>query len=309
MANALFGSKLIKTIGLAPTKQDKLGVRLNTAKIKPEFGRGNIFDFNLEGISLLIMDFFLREKVALKVTYNKNDILATYLIKGNFLVETTHLLKESLYTPFNQYLQVTHDKETTVTLFEDQHIYCVQIIFNKAYMNKYTPQFLYNHADKLFKNQITNNVVNALLNVDAIIEKKLCYHLYIESTCVNLLSMLIESFKCDKKTPNTNASYIKLVYNIKKQIDENIDSNYTINTLCKKTGVSSFILNREFTKITGMSVSKYIKNVKMNHAKKLLEKTYLPIYDIAEKIGYKNATHFSDAFKKHFNRLPKTVRE
>ncbi len=309
MAETTLGSKLIETIGLAPNHGKKPGIHYNTTKVNPVYGRGKIIHLNLNGMSLLIVDVFLKKKLTLPFIYEKNAILATYVIKGDFLVKSKALVNETLYTPFNQYLQVTQGKESQINFFKQQNIYCIQLIFNKDYTKKYNPQFLYNNSHKIFKNQITNNVIHTLLNLDSIIEKKMCYYLYVESTCVNLLSMLVESFKSVNKINSANTSYLKPVYNIKKQIDENLEHNYTVDTLCKNTGVSSFILNREFVKITGMSVSKYIKKAKMNHAKKLLEKTYLPIYDIAEKIGYKNATHFSEAFKKHFKTLPKTLRE
>ena len=43
-------------------------------------------------------------------------------------------------------------------------------------------------------------------------------------------------------------------------------------------------------------------------AKYLLENTELPIYEIAESVGYKNATHFSAAFKRFYNETPKVCR-
>ncbi len=46
----------------------------------------------------------------------------------------------------------------------------------------------------------------------------------------------------------------------------------------------------------------------MDRAKDLLRSTQLPIYQIADEIGYKNATHFSAAFKRCFGMTPKNFR-
>lgn len=46
----------------------------------------------------------------------------------------------------------------------------------------------------------------------------------------------------------------------------------------------------------------------MTKAKDLLRGTQMPIYQIAEDVGYKNATHFSAAFKKYYGELPKQYR-
>ena len=46
----------------------------------------------------------------------------------------------------------------------------------------------------------------------------------------------------------------------------------------------------------------------MKKAKELLKMTQLPIYEIAEEVGYKNATHFSAAFKRSYKESPKEYR-
>jgi len=46
----------------------------------------------------------------------------------------------------------------------------------------------------------------------------------------------------------------------------------------------------------------------LSKAKNLLKNLQLPIYQIAEDVGYKNATHFSAAFKKQFGHTPKYFR-
>ena len=43
-------------------------------------------------------------------------------------------------------------------------------------------------------------------------------------------------------------------------------------------------------------------------AKKLLEYSQKPIYEISEIVGYKNATHFTAAFKKQEGTTPKKFR-
>ena len=52
---------------------------------------------------------------------------------------------------------------------------------------------------------------------------------------------------------------------------------------------------------TGFTFKQHLLNVKMEVAVNLLENTGTAIYDIAEKIGYENLTHFYKLFKKRHN--------
>lgn len=59
---------------------------------------------------------------------------------------------------------------------------------------------------------------------------------------------------------------------------------------------------------TGVSTKKYILNLRINHAKKLLTTSSLPITDIALMSGFGNANYFSDVFKKEMGKSPTNYR-
>lgn len=75
--------------------------------------------------------------------------------------------------------------------------------------------------------------------------------------------------------------------------------------MSKEVGMNKTLLNREFLRVFGQTVHEYSINKKIEKAKLLLVNTDLPIYEIAEQIGYKNATHFSAAFKRQEGTTPK----
>ena len=45
----------------------------------------------------------------------------------------------------------------------------------------------------------------------------------------------------------------------------------------------------------------------MKHALRLLMQSDLMVYEIADRVGYNNARHFSDMFKKKFGKLPRNI--
>jgi YesN/AraC family two-component response regulator len=47
----------------------------------------------------------------------------------------------------------------------------------------------------------------------------------------------------------------------------------------------------------------------MNEAKKLLKTTNAKVYEISDKLGYKDVAHFTKLFKKHFGISPTEYRQ
>jgi len=51
----------------------------------------------------------------------------------------------------------------------------------------------------------------------------------------------------------------------------------------------------------GKTLTRYINEIRAEKAKYLMEHTTLKVYEIAQEVGYKNATYFSTIFKKITN--------
>ena len=58
-------------------------------------------------------------------------------------------------------------------------------------------------------------------------------------------------------------------------------------------------LSRTFKKATSGSLTEYINKERISKAKELLQNTNLLTYEIAEAVGYKDATYFSSIFRKY----------
>lgn len=83
-----------------------------------------------------------------------------------------------------------------------------------------------------------------------------------------------------------------------------IDQNYlTINTvedICDALKISRTSLYALFQKSFHTGIQKYIASLRLEYAKKLLEETDLPIYEIAYQSRFNDYNYFSHVFKKHF---------
>lgn len=76
------------------------------------------------------------------------------------------------------------------------------------------------------------------------------------------------------------------------------DSNLSLKTLADKLSINSAYLGRQFSTETGMFFSDYLNDVRIQHAKQLLNTTSLKLAEIAERVGFMNVSYFSTIYKK-----------
>ena len=76
------------------------------------------------------------------------------------------------------------------------------------------------------------------------------------------------------------------------------DSNLSLKTLADKLAVNSAYLGRQFSLETGVFFSDYLNEVRIQHAKQLLNTTPLKLAEVAERVGFVNVSYFSTIYKK-----------
>jgi AraC-like DNA-binding protein len=77
-----------------------------------------------------------------------------------------------------------------------------------------------------------------------------------------------------------------------------------INALADKLGVSLSHFTREFTKETGINPIRYLTNIRIQNAMRLLQNTALSVNDIALQCGFSCGNYFSKIFKKNTQLSP-----
>jgi len=78
----------------------------------------------------------------------------------------------------------------------------------------------------------------------------------------------------------------------------------TIAIAAKRAGYSKRHLQRIFKDHTGFSLARYIRQKKIMEATSDLQKTSMPIIEIASKYGFDDQQSFSKTFKKIHNAPP-----
>jgi AraC-like DNA-binding protein len=91
-------------------------------------------------------------------------------------------------------------------------------------------------------------------------------------------------------------------------VDLCMGANLNVNSLAYQTGVSRYTLIRLFRGWLGRTPQEYIAAQRMEYAKQLVCSGRLSHKEIAQELGFKNASHFSLAFKKYTGMAPRTFK-
>ena len=134
--------------------------------------------------------------------------------------------------------------------------------------------------------------------------------MFLEGKALELIAMQIgwanSREKKNGKTIALSPSETEKLYAVKEMLIENISNPPTLSELSSQFCISINKLNSGFQEIFGATVFGFFNEFRMQQAMLLFQKGDMNVSEIAWTIGYTNVSHFSAAFKKRFNILPKT---
>ncbi len=102
---------------------------------------------------------------------------------------------------------------------------------------------------------------------------------------------------------------LERVMEAKRIVEMHMDHPYSIEELSKMVGINRTKLQRDFKDVHGQTIFGLLADLRMEKAQELLQtERPMKIAEIAYKIGYKNANHFSAAYKRKFGMAPRLRR-
>ncbi|MNI41004.1 Bifunctional transcriptional activator/DNA repair enzyme AdaA [compost metagenome] len=96
---------------------------------------------------------------------------------------------------------------------------------------------------------------------------------------------------------------------VKQYIEDHYSEDLSLDLLAAKIHLSPHYLSSIFKKNTGCGLNKYIKNVRMNIAKDMLQQTHLKVSDICYTVGFQNVSYFCQNFRDFFGQTPEKFRQ
>lgn len=160
-------------------------------------------------------------------------------------------------------------------------------------ISKLLEEISYNIEDILMSNLEYFNGIISQTTPAAMVEK-------LKEYSYNISHFLGEA--CDGR-------FDKVLRKAKEFIKNNyMNSNLMLEDVAKYLFISVAYLCIIFKKETGETFIEYLTRVRMEEAARLLKETDMRNYEIAEAVGYSNATYFSTVFKKYYQISPSNYR-
>ena len=97
--------------------------------------------------------------------------------------------------------------------------------------------------------------------------------------------------------------------NAKAYIEKYYMKDISLDEISLVAGYSKSHFSRTFKEMTGINFSKYLVQVRIENAEKLLRNSDQSIYDISLEVGFNDYSYFSKAFKDAYGLSPKEYRK
>jgi len=132
--------------------------------------------------------------------------------------------------------------------------------------------------------------------------------LYLKCIVTSIMVMILEH----GRPLEVNRSHIaahKNLRNIIFYINKHFNGPIDLETLAKEANLTPKYLSKRFVQLSGITISQYILDVRLNYAKNLVVTTDIPFKQICISCGFNAIPHFSRSFKAKFKLSPKHMRD
>jgi AraC-like DNA-binding protein len=284
-------------------------------------GKGIYKEYLFKGIHIGYANLLFKNKTKISFTNKAESIKMHFILRGNTLMRSeiqTHSFERYnnlIYSPKSK-TSWEWQANNEIELFE----VTMKTDFFLKYASKSEPYIsLFIEA---IENQIPCRLIHENFTATAemmIIIKEItnCERegiykkMFLEAKIIQLLLLQLEQLCCNKcpiKCQLKNSHTIKM-HQVREIILSNLKHPFSLKELAYLVGTNEFTLKKGFKTIFGTTVFGFLQDKKMEKAQNLLAEQELTITQVAELVGYKNATHFTTAFKKKYGTLPSAFKK
>ena len=238
-----------------------------------------------EAIAALSLNFYSEENISLFSSFpdvgthgltaeNSMDLLQFENSLNDWKFEEAHTILHTIFMKFKNSFVNANDSKTICSQI---YYLCSRVLIRKglpAPEDRYLQQ-IYTASDIFFLESVTASLL--------------------DETCACLSGWSLRQNR--------------LVENAMEYIQSHLSDSLSLEELAEHLHISPSHLSRTFKKNCRQSLTDYINNERIAKAKEYLETTDRLTYEIAELIGYKDATYFSSIFKKYTGLTPTEYRQ
>ncbi|MEM1322302.1 MAG: ATP-binding protein [Bacteroidota bacterium] len=111
------------------------------------------------------------------------------------------------------------------------------------------------------------------------------------------------------ETPDADDQEAIFLHKLRQLLETNLDNtNLTAQDIARQIGMSRTNLYLKLNAVAGMTFNIYLRTLRLQKAKVLLQTTTLTIAEVAYEVGFSSPSYFSNQFKKQFGHSPSEER-
>lgn len=112
-----------------------------------------------------------------------------------------------------------------------------------------------------------------------------------------------------KEQAGTTSIDKEFIQKVLSYISENMsDSDLSVEVLASQLNLSRSQLYRKIKSLTGQTVNEFLRKIRIQKAKQILETGNSNISEVCYKVGFSSPSYFTKCFKAHFGILPTEVK-
>jgi AraC family transcriptional activator of pyochelin receptor len=138
----------------------------------------------------------------------------------------------------------------------------------------------------------------------------LARRLFMEAKTLEMLACQIEELS--ERIPQDSAlretADVERIHQAREILEKQFAEPPTLVALARHVGLNDFKLKRGFREVLGTTVFGYVRKLRMEKARQLLETSDMSVTQVALSVGYNSFSHFTTAFKKSVGVVPSRYR-
>ncbi|PCE64431.1 helix-turn-helix transcriptional regulator [Sediminicola luteus] len=282
--------------------------------INPEMGSGIYYDYFFDDVYLGVGHIQLKEDIRFQAKQRYDALEMSFLMEGELSVQMDHPTNsEIVYGSGQCYAVYLSEIAGTFYYGSGKPYKEIKIRLGEGFLAKHRLKEGY-QLDRLlslekaqqplirYMEPHCRRLLGELMEIE---QKGKGKRLFLEAKILELLSGFLEKKEVDYQGQE---ALIHKVHQVRDLLDGSPQKQWHIPDLARQVNLNEFVLKKEFKRIFQSTLFEYAAHGRMELAKRLLRTTQKPVYEIAEEVGYKNATHFTAAFKKREGVTPKLYR-
>lgn len=274
-------------------------------------GTGNLHRICLrEGLEINWFDAKLNNPVTMDVGIHYPHLEIAYTMSGSGCWQTSAHTQDYEISSGVSTLVYMHETKMHAEFSQNEHLLHMELRIDMRHLQAVVPEM-----DRLSESSFYCKQTVGSPQIPLIVEQmKQCPYrgalqrLYLEGKSLELLAFHLDGIDHEAKEQQVKskltADDIQCLYQAKEILSRSWRQPPSLLGLARLAGLNDYKLKLGFKELFGTTVFGYVRGLRMNEARTILEQGQANVSETAIMVGYHNMSHFAALFRKTFGYNP-----